>query len=304
MSDPRKLALLADIPPELRCALESRYELVVPSHADTHLQVAVTTSVAGAGAADFARLPNLRLLACNGVGLDRIDLAAAKDAGVRVVNTPGVLTEDTADFAIGLIYAVCRRIVEADRFVRTGGWLKGRMPPSRRVGSLVVGIVGLGRIGSEVARRAAALGMAVLYTGRRAKPDAPYAYVPDLIDLATRVDVLVLTCPGGPDTEGVVNRDVLAALGRDGYLINIARASVVDEQALVDALENRAIKGAALDVFPDEPKVNERLLALENVVLQPHYAAVTSETRRDIARILRDAIDDFFDDRVSAPEDH
>ena len=179
--------------------------------------------------------------------------------------------------------------VQADRFVRAGRWQKERMAPSRRVAGKHMGIVGLGRIGRRVAQRSEGIGMTVAYFGRRRVPDVAYPFVPSLHDLAAEADVLVLSCPGGEATSGLVDRDVLARLGPEGYLVNVSRGSVVDEPALLEALENRTIAGAALDVFAREPDLDPRFAALDNVVLAPHSASITHETRAAmLGRLLGD----------------
>lgn len=294
-----KLSVLvvAPIPPELERRLSESFTLVRAEAApDQSHRVVVTTSVAGADAALMQSLPNLELIACNGAGLEQIDVGEAERRGIAVCNTPDAVTEDTADFALGLMYATSRRIAEGDRFVRAGRWGKERMSPSRRLYSRRLGIVGLGRIGSAIARRAAAIGMDVSYTATGPK-DVPYAFAPTVKELASRVDVLVLSCSGGPSTYRIVNREVLAALGPDGILINVSRGSVVDEAALIDALAAGTIASAGLDVFETEPAIDARFLELANVVLQPHYAAVTRETREDIATTLHDAIVRVFERR-------
>ncbi len=298
MAADTRVLVLGPLPPELRGALAARYALVddapgVPDAAG--VRVAVTTSIGGADAATLARLPGLGLLACNGVGLDRIDMAAAARRGIRVQHTPDAVTEDTADAAIALTYAVLRRVAEADRFVRAGRWGAERMSPSHRVGGKRAGIVGLGRIGTLVAQRLTGLGLAVAYSGPRAKPGVPWPYVPEVGGLAAQADVLILSCPGGLATRGLVDAAVLRALGRDGVLINVSRGSVVDEPALIQALQEGAIGGAGLDVFAEEPGLDARFAALENVVLMPHYAAITRETRAEMARVLVAAIDSFFE---------
>lgn len=297
MTDRGTVLVVTTIPNDLRDALAADFEL--RDHrpgADggwspvAGVAVALTTSMAGAEAALMDALPDLRLIACQGVGLDKIDLGAAAARGVAVAHTPDVLTEDTADFAIALIYATARNIVRADRFVRSGRWMGERMIPSRRVAGKTVGIVGLGRIGATVARKAAGLGLTVLYSGPRPKADAPWPFVAAVAELAARSDFLVLTCPGGPATSGLVDARVLAALGPEGYLINIARGSVVDEPALIAALEGGTIAGAGLDVFAVEPGFEQAFLKFDNVVLQPHYASITVETRRAIIARLHGAI--------------
>jgi lactate dehydrogenase-like 2-hydroxyacid dehydrogenase len=293
MSKPSVL-VVAPIPPELERRLAASFELDRDKEApDPAHRVVVTTSVAGADAALMQALPNLELIACNGAGLEQIDVGEAEKRGIVVCNTPDAVTEDTADFALGLMYATSRRIAEGDRFVRAGRWGRERMSPSRRLYSRRLGIVGLGRIGSAIAWRAAAIGMEVSYTATGPK-DVPYAFVASVKELASRVDVLVLSCSGGPSTYRIVDRDVLAALGPDGILINVSRGSVVDEEALIAALASGKIAGAGLDVFENEPAIDPRFLDVPNVVLQPHYAAVTKETREDIADTLHAAIAGVF----------
>jgi len=301
-----RLIAISTIPPDLKAALEAKYGLAdyaalgggpghpVPAPGYT---VAVTMGVFGIDAAQFAALPDLKLVACNGAGLDRIDLAEARRRGVAVCHTPDELADDVADGAIGLVYALLRRIVAADRFVREGRWLKERPAASTRLAGKTLGVVGLGRIGSRIARRAEANGMAVKYHGRRPQPDAPWPFVADVGALAAEVDVLVLACPGGEATRNLVSRSVIERLGPKGYLVNVARGSVVDEAALLDALEAKAIAGAALDVFATEPDIDPRFLALDNVVLQPHSASITNETRAAMVKRLISDIDAFLNGR-------
>jgi lactate dehydrogenase-like 2-hydroxyacid dehydrogenase len=291
-----RFLVVATIPPDLRAALAQRYELAdlpaqaagAPPRTPGH-SIAVTTSMRGFDRPLFDALPDLKLIVCNGAGLDRIDLAEAQRRGVRVSHTPDELAEDVAECAIALTYAIMRRVAEADRFVRAGRWTKERMAPSRRVAGKRMGIVGLGKIGRRVAALAGGLGMDVAYHAPRRKTGAPYAYVADLAALAEQADVLVLCCPGGETTHHLVGRALLERLGPDGYLVNVARGSVVDEQALLEALEGSRIAGAALDVFAAEPNLDPRFLALDNVVLQPHSASITHETRAAmLARLLSD----------------
>jgi len=299
-----ELLVVAAIPPELRARLSPNYTLIEdrPGAGETRpgFPVIVTTSMAGADAPLMAALPDLKLITCNGTGLDKIDMAAAKARGIVVQHTPDAVTEDTADFAIALIYATSRRLAEADRFVRAGKWKTERMTPSRRVSARTLGIVGLGKIGEVIARRASALGIEVLYTGPREKPDQPYAYHPDIRDLARAVDILVLSCPGGPATHHTVNAEVLQALGPEGTLINISRGSVVNEADLIEALEAGIIAGAGLDVFASEPDIDARFMTMENVVLQPHYASVTGETRQAMADVIETAIDTFYTPKTTS----
>jgi hydroxypyruvate reductase len=301
-----RLLMISPIPADLRAVLEQKYGMTdyatlgggpgKPVQAPG-FDVAVTMSVYGIDAGQLAALPNVKLVACNGAGLERIDLAAARARGVAVCHTPDELAEDVADAAIALTYAIMRRVVEADRFVRSGRWAKERMAPSRRLAGKTLGVVGLGRIGRRIAKRAQAIGMKVLYTGPRQYADAMCPYVADVPTLAKQVDVLVLASPGGEGTRHLVGRAVLEALGPEGYLVNVARGSVVDEPALLDALEKQTIAGAALDVFATEPNIDPRFLALDNVVLQPHSASITHETRAAMLNRLLGDIDAFLNGR-------
>ena len=302
---PRILAI-SMIPPDLKAALDRKYGIAdyatlggapgkpVPAPG---YNIAVTMGVFGIDAPTFTALPDLRLVACNGAGLEKIDLAEARKRGVAVCHTPDELAEDVADGAIGLTYAIMRRIVGYDRFVREGRWLKERPTPTTRLAGKTMGVVGLGRIGAHIAKRGQAIGMQVKYSGPREKPDAGIPFVVDVAKLAEESDVLVLACPGGEATRGLVNRNVIEKLGANGYLVNVSRGSVVEEGALLDALEQKKIVGAALDVFATEPNIDPRFLALDNVVLAPHNASITNETRAAmVARLLGD-IDAFLNGR-------
>ncbi|MFT8244913.1 2-hydroxyacid dehydrogenase [Roseomonas sp. BN140053] len=281
---------LATLPKDLRDALSADFDVVErddPAARDA--RIAVTTGMVGADAGVLQSRPALRLLASMGVGLDRIDLATARACGIAVCHTPDELTEDVADFAVGLLYAASRRIAEADRFVRAGRWAGERMSPSSSLHRKAAGVVGLGRIGAAIAQRLTGIGMRVAWTGPRPKPEAPWPFVPEIRALAAQSDALILAMPGGSDTQGMVDAEVLSALGPRGILVNIARGSVVDEPALLAALEGGTIAGAGLDVFASEPALDPRFLRLENAVLAPHYASLTRETREAIVgRLLRD----------------
>jgi len=228
----------------------------------------------------IAQLPALEMISVFGVGYDGVDVAAARERGIAVTHTPNVLNDEVADLAIALMLAVSRRIVEADRYVRSGQWPKGPMPLARKVSGARLGIVGLGRIGQAIATRAEAFGMSVAYTSRSAKAGVAYRYFPTAEALAAEVDFLVVITPGGAGTRKLIDARVLAALGKKGVLVNVARGSVVDEAALVEALQNGTIAGAGLDVFENEPHVPEALFALDNVVLVPHIGSATWETRQ------------------------
>jgi lactate dehydrogenase-like 2-hydroxyacid dehydrogenase len=239
-------------------------------------------------AAVINALPHLEIIASMSVGVDAIDLAAAKSRGIPVTNAPDVLTDDVADLGIALLLAVSRRIVAADRFIRAGHWRDGDFPLSRRLGGASLGILGLGRIGRAVAQRAEAFGMQIVYGGRTPKPGISYPFHGDLVAMARQADYLLLSCTGGAETQHLVNAAVIEAVGPEGAIINIARGSVIDEAALVSALVAGRLGGAALDVFADEPNVPEALLGLDNVVLTPHVASATEATRRAMGRVMID----------------
>ena len=234
----------------------------------------------------IARLPALEIISVMGVGYDGVDVAAAKARGVVVTHTPNVLNDDVADLALGLMLCAARQLPAADRYVREGRWLQGPMPLARKLSGARLGIVGMGRIGQAIAQRSLAFGMQIAYTARSPKPELPFAFHDSAARLAATVDYLVLITPGGAGTRRLIDADVLLALGKgrgEGILINVARGSVVDEAALVDALERGVIAGAGLDVFEDEPSVPARLLALPQVVVTPHVGSATAQTRQAMA---------------------
>lgn len=241
------------------------------------------------------RLPRLGMIASMGVGYDLVDLAAAREHGVLVTNTPDVLNDAVAELCIGLLFALLRRLPQADRHVRGGAWKEGVFPPGTTLAGKRVGIVGLGRIGKDIARRLAPFGVSIAYHGRTDQ-HLHWPWQPDLRALARDSDVLVLITPGGEGTRHLVGAAVLEALGPQGFLINVARGSVVDEAALLAALEGRRIAGAALDVFENEPEIDARFLALDNVVLTPHVGSATHETRAAMARLTLDNLRQFFQD--------
>ncbi len=245
-----------------------------------------TSGSTGANAALIDALPGLEIIACFGVGVDAVDTAHCQVKGVIVTNTPDVLTDEVADLAIGLTLATLRRIPQGDAFVRGGHWPTGKFPLADKLGGKTMGILGFGRIGQAIAKRAEICGVSVVYSGPRAKPDLPQRYYADLAEMAAAIDILMIACPGGPETERLVDARVLAALGPQGYVINIARGSVVDEPALVEALVQGRLKGAGLDVFANEPQVPEALFKLENVVLQPHVGSATHQTRAAMGALM------------------
>jgi lactate dehydrogenase-like 2-hydroxyacid dehydrogenase len=235
-------------------------------------------------AALIAALPALEVISVMGVGYDGIDVPAAKARGVLVCHTPDVLNDDVADLALALLLAAARQIPAADRWVREGRWVaEGPMPLARKLSGARLGLVGIGRIGQAIASRAAAFGMRIAYTARHARPALPYAFHATPAALAAASDHLCVITPGGAATRHLVNAEVLRALGPEGILVNVARGSVVDEDALVEALEQGVIAGAGLDVFANEPDVPARLRALPHVVLAPHVGSATAATRQAMA---------------------
>ena len=249
-------------------------------------------------AALIASLPRLEVIANFGVGYDSIDLAAARDRGIIVTNTPDVLDDEVADFAVGLLLATIRRLPQADRYVRAGRWPReGPFPLTATLRDRTVGMLGMGRIGQRIARRLAAFEVPIVYHARRPQPDVPWRHYADLVAMARDVDTLVAIVPGGRGTRHLVNADVLAALGPRGIFINVARGSVADEAALVQALQAGTILAAGLDVYADEPRVPPALLELDNAVLIPHAGSGTQHTRAIMGRLLVDNLVSWFDGR-------
>jgi D-3-phosphoglycerate dehydrogenase len=248
----------------------------------------------GASAELIGQLPRLEIIACYGVGTDAIDLAAARARGIRVTNTPDVLTGDVADIAVGLALSVMRRIPAADAYVRSGAWATKNMDLVTRLYGKRVGLVGFGRIGMATARRLSGFEVEIGYFDRAARPDSPHRFFASLTELAGWCDLLIVTLAGGTATHGMVGAEVLSALGPQGWLVNVSRGSTVDEPALLGALEQRQIAGAGLDVFWNEPRIDARFLALDNVVLQPHHASGTVETRRAMGQLVRDNLAAHF----------
>jgi lactate dehydrogenase-like 2-hydroxyacid dehydrogenase len=245
-------------------------------------------------AALMDKLPKLEIIANFGVGYDTIDTKAAKARNIRVTNTPDVLNDAVAEITIGLMIALARRIPQADQYVRGGKWAARPYPLLSELNGKTVGILGLGRIGKEIAIRAQAMKMRVVYHGRRKQPDEPYVYYGNLVDMARDVDLLVVIAPGGKATEKIVSREVLSALGPEGYLVNMARGSLVEEPALIEMLQSGELGGAALDVFESEPNVPEAFFALENVVLSPHQGSATHQTRNKMGALVVANLDAHF----------
>ncbi|HUH05729.1 MAG TPA: 2-hydroxyacid dehydrogenase [Kofleriaceae bacterium] len=258
------------------------------------IEAAATSTDFGMDAPTMDKLPALKLISHFGVGVDAIDVEAARKRGIAITNTPGVLDEDVADIALLLLLSVVRKVFAGDRYARDGSWLKGEMTLTDSVQEKTLGIIGLGRIGRAVARRAMAFNMRIGYTGPNRKNDVDYAYYPDANTLAAESDFLVAACPGGAATRGVVSRTVLEALGPSGVFVNVARGSVVDEAALVQLLRAGRLGGAGLDVFADEPRIPDGLRGMGNVVLQPHVGSGTHRARRAMGQIVVDNLAAYF----------
>ncbi len=239
-------------------------------------------------------LPNLRLIANFGVGYDGVDVRAAKAQSIAVTNTPDVLNEAMAEITLGLMVSLARRLPQADRYVREGRWPQGSFPLQNQLTGKTVGIVGLGRIGKQIAELCQAFKMRVVYFGRNKQAGIPYVYYDNLVDMAGDADWLVVVTPGGAATKNLVDKDVLQVLGPRGFLVNVARGSVVEEKALIELLQNGGLAGAALDVFADEPNVTEELLALDNVVLSPHQGSATHQTRFAMGALVVANLEAFF----------
>jgi len=239
------------------------------------------------------QIPSIRMVATCGVGYDNLPLTHLQANGIQASNTPGVLNDAVCELAIGMLFGLLRRIPEAQEFVKSTAWAKAPFAMTTTLAGKCVGIAGMGRIGQDLAKRLEPFKVRLAYTGPSQK-DVPYDYYPDIKSLAQACDVLFLACPASPETEKIVNADVLNALGQKGYLINIARGSVVDEDALLVALQQKKIAGAALDVFENEPNPNTQLLNIDNVLLTPHIGSATSETRQLMTNLAIDNLEAFY----------
>jgi lactate dehydrogenase-like 2-hydroxyacid dehydrogenase len=253
----------------------------------------------------LARLPAVELIANFGVGYDSIDVEAARRHGVVVTNTPDVLNDEVADLSVALLLATVRQIPQAERYLRSGRWLSGNFPLGPTLRDRTVGLIGMGRIGRRIAQRLRAFDVPVVYHSRTPQADVPYKHYPDLRAMAADVDTLLAIIPGGAGTRGIVDASVLAALGPRGIFINVARGSVVDERALIEALRSKTILAAGLDVFADEPRVPAALLDLDNVVLLPHVGSATVYTRGLMGKLVVDNVVSWFEGKgpvTSVPE--
>lgn len=292
------------IPPALEARLAAHYELTtLPAEPEraaflaargAEFTAVVTSAQYGVDPALMDALPKLRVVSSFGVGLDKFDLQATHARGIAVGYTPDVLNDCVADLAFGLLLDVARGMSAADRFVRRGDWSRAQFPMMRRLSGAKLGVVGMGRIGRAIAQRSTGFAMDLRYHTRRAVPDLQWPHEPSLPELARWADFLVVITAGGAGTRHLVDAKVLDALGPEGYLVNVARGSVIDEAALVDALVHKRIAGAGLDVYEDEPNVPQALMALDNVVLMPHIASNTRETRQAMADRVFDNLESFF----------
>lgn len=302
-----EVLLVMSLPPYAKAQIDLHYT----AHDRTHLgdpaaftQIAPRiTAILGSGESKVPRslmeqLPNLKMVSIIGVGYDGVDTRAANDLGIQVTHTPDVLNDDVADLAIALMLCAARRLPQADQYVRQGQWLaKGAMALQTKVSGSRVGIVGMGRIGKVIAKRCAAFDMSISYTARTAKSDLPFTFYPNATELAANVDFLVVITPGGAATKGLIDAAVLAALGKgkgEGYLINVARGTVVDQPALIEALQNKTIAGAGLDVFDGEPTVPTEFFAMDNVTLLPHVGSATHATRKAMSDLALQNLAHFF----------
>ncbi|MEZ5932585.1 MAG: 2-hydroxyacid dehydrogenase [Alphaproteobacteria bacterium] len=289
MSKPDILELL-DVHPGTTAKLDADYTLhrlweaadqdALIAEVGPRIRGVVTNGIAGIKGEVIKRLPKLEIIAVLGVGVDSVDLQTAKGQGVRVTNTPDVLTVGVAELALAILLDVARKITWNDRYLRAGRWPKEGDPPlSSSLAGRTLGVLGMGRIGQAIAERAKAFGMDIIYGGPSRKPDLAYDYHADPVELARAADVLMIACKGGAETAGLVSAEVIDAVGPKGWLINISRGSVVDEPALIDALQAGRLGAAGLDVFANEPNVPAALIAMDNVVLQPHQGSACVETR-------------------------
>ena len=298
------ILLVSNMMPHIQEALEARHTLHRLYEADDKdaLLASVADKIKGVatmGKADAAlidALPNLKIIASFGVGYDGVNAAHAASRNVIATNTPDVLNDDVANMAVTLVLTCSRRFSEWERFARAGRWEQEGDPPlARAINGRKVGILGLGRIGKDIARKLDVFGCVIGYHGRSQQADQPYEFYDDLTAMARDCDFLIAICPGGEATKGIVNQQVLEALGPDGTFINVARGSVHDEDALIEALASGKLGHAGLDVFAAEPKIPEKLRALDNVTLQPHQGSATIETRRAMGDLVANNLLSFFD---------
>jgi lactate dehydrogenase-like 2-hydroxyacid dehydrogenase len=291
MIPPKSILQSGQFPAAMQAEINATLETVtVPS---AEIQGILTRSNNKLDPALIESLPNLKIIATCGVGYDGIPLEQAKARGIHVTNTPGVLNDAVCELAVGMLLGLLRRLPAADQFVRDGHWEKGLFPLTRSLAGKRVGIVGMGRIGQELVDRLLPFKVSIAYTGPTQK-NLPYVFYPTPQTLAEASDILILTCPGGPTTDRMIDRSVFEALGPTGILVNMARGSVVHEPDLITALQSKTIAGAALDVFANEPFVPRSLRTMDNVLLTPHVGSATEETRIAMTRLAVDNLKSFF----------
>ncbi|MFL5290944.1 MAG: 2-hydroxyacid dehydrogenase [Myxococcales bacterium] len=289
------LGEMADVERQLEPAFELvRGDAGLAAHGPA-VRAVVTRGRDKIGEEMLARLPAVELIANFGVGYDSIDVEAARRHGVVVTNTPDVLNDEVADLSVALLLATVRQIPQAERYLRSGRWLSGNFPLGPTLRDRTVGLIGMGRIGRRIAQRLRAFDVPVVYHSRTSQADVPYKHYPDLRAMAAEVDTLLAIIPGGAGTRGIVDASVLAALGPRGIFVNVARGSVVDERALIEALRSKTILAAGLDVFADEPRVPAALLDLDNVVLLPHVGSATVYTRGLMGKLVVDNVVSWFE---------
>jgi lactate dehydrogenase-like 2-hydroxyacid dehydrogenase len=294
-----EIVVTSRIPPFLTTGLQEKFVVHERDHIRDRQVFGRVRALVGGGESKIdgsymALFPALEMISVCGVGYDGIDVAAAKKRGIMVTHTPEVLNDDVADLALGLLLSVARKIPAADRFTRNADWLDGPFQLTRKLTGAKLGIVGMGRIGQAIAKRAAAFDMVISYTTRNERSDVPYKYVPNVLALAAEVDFMVVITPGGAATKNLINAEVLKALGPQSFLVNVARGSVVDQAALIEALQKKLIAGAGLDVYVDEPNVPAELRKLDNVVLTPHIASATVETRKAMSALALANLEAFM----------
>ena len=289
---------LVPLRPEVQKELAAKYKLHGKADFDKVAGIVrgcVTNGHSGPPPEMIDRMPKLEIIASASVGYDGIPVEYARTKGIPVTNTPDVLNDDVADLAIGLMIMTARRLVASDKYVRAGRWSKeGDYPLAQKASGKRVGILGMGRIGKEIGKRAEAMNNTVAYHSRRPVEGVPYKHYPDLVELAKNSDFLIVIIPSTPQTQKIVSKAVIEALGPDGILVNVARGAVVDEDALVEALQSGKLGGAGLDVFVNEPQVPEVLFGMDQVVLQPHVGSATHDTRRAMSQLVLDNLDAKF----------
>ena len=289
---------LVQLRPEVQKELAARYRLHGKADFDKVAGIVrgcVTNGHSGPPPEMIDRMPKLEIIASASVGYDGIPVEYARSKGIPVTNTPDVLNDDVADLAIALMIMTARRLVASDSYVRAGKWLKGGdYPLAQKASGKRVGILGMGRIGKEIGKRAEAMNNTVAYHSRRKVADVSWQHYPDLVELARNSDFLIIIIPATAETSKIVSKAVIEALGPTGILVNVARGAVVDEDALVAALQSGKLGGAGLDVFVNEPQVPDVLFGMDNVVLQPHVGSATHETRRAMSQLVLDNLDAKF----------